>query len=87
MLDNIDYDVFSTEQLAEYSNALNTIADSLTVVNGKIYANGEAVESVAKLQELSVQASIEATKQELINKRTELEAAKAVVDAKIAELE
>lgn len=87
IFDDINFDVFDDKQLLQYANALDTIADSLTVVNGQIYANGEAVESIAQLEEQAVQASIEATRQELINKQLELEASKSIIDAQVATLE
>ncbi len=87
MFDDIDFSAFDTNQLAEYSNALDTIAGSLEVVNGQIYANGEAVESIADLEEMAIQASIEATRQELTNKKLELEGSKAIIDAQAATLE
>ena len=73
-LDKVDLSTLSDAQLSEYAQGLDTIGNSLTVVNGKITANGKAVEAVAKLQSMAVQASIDATKQELQNKKIELEA-------------
>ena len=86
-LDEVDLSTLSDEQLVAYAQGLDTIENSLTVVNGKITANGKAVEAVAKLQSMAVQASIDATKQELQNKKIELEAQKAIVDATVATLE
>ncbi len=87
LFDDIDFDVFDDTQLLQYAAALDQIADSLTVVNGNIYANGEAVESIAQLEEMALQASIQATRQELVNKQLELEASKSIIDAQIATLE
>jgi hypothetical protein len=87
IFDKIDYSAFDSSQLAQYSAALDVIADSLTVVEGKIYANGEAVNTVADLEKLAIQAQIQATRQELINKQLELEASRDIIDAQIATLE
>lgn len=86
-LDKVDLSQLSDTQLADYANGLNTIAGSLDVVNGKIKMSGNAMQTLAKLQSDAVQASINATKQELTNKKIELEANKAIVDAEIAALE
>lgn len=86
-LDSIDFSNFNIEQLDQYSNALDNIAESLKVVDGQIYANGEAIQTVAQLEEAAMQASIQSTKVELINKQLELEASKAIIDAQIATLE
>ena len=87
MFDDINFDAFDTSQLLEYAGALDNIAGSLEVVNGQIYANGEAVNTIAQLEEAAIQASIEATRQELINKQLELEASKSIIDAQVATLE
>ena len=87
IFDKIDYSAFDSSQLAQYSAALDVIADSLTVVEGKIYANGKAVNTVADLEKLAIQAQIQATRQELINKQLELEASRDIIDAQIATLE
>lgn len=87
MFDDIDLSAFDDTQLLQYANALDTIAGSLEVVDGQIYANGEAIKSIAELEEMAIQASIEATRQELLNKQLELEASKSIIDAQIATLE
>ena len=87
MFDNIDFEGLDAAQINQYVSALNTVADNLVVINGQLYANGSAIEHIAELERAAIQASIEATKVELINKQIELEASKAVVDAEIATLE
>ena len=87
MFDDVNFDAFDDSQLLQYAGALDTIAGSLKVVNGQIYANGEAVETIAGLEEKALQASIQSTKQELINKQLELEAKKSIIDAEVATLE
>ena len=86
-LDKVDLSQLSDEDLGAYADGLNTVAANLEVVNGKITTNGKAMETLAELQSKAVQASINATKQELTNKKIELEANKAIVDAEIAALE
>lgn len=86
-LDKIDFSNFNTEQLDSYAASLDTIAGSLKVVDGQIYANADALENIASIEEAAMQASIQSAKVELINKRLELEASKAVIDAQVATLE
>lgn len=86
-LDHIDFGNFNADQLDQYATALDNIAGSLKVVDGQIYANGEALQTVAQLEEAAMQASIQSAKVELINKQLELEASKAIIDAQIATLE
>ena len=87
LFDNIDYSAMNPEQIKAYGQALDLVANNLTVVNGQIYANGEAIRSIEQLEELAIQASVEQTRQELINKRTELEANQQVLEAEIKTLE
>lgn len=86
LLDDVDTTAFDTKQVEKYSNAVQKVADSLYVENGMLYANADAIENIAQLEESLADIQIEATKQELINKRTELETAKAVIDAQIAQI-
>ena len=86
-LDKIDFSNFNAEQLDSYAASLDTIAGSLKVVDGQIYANADALENIASIEEAAMQASIQSAKVELINKRLELEASKAVIDAQVATLE
>ena len=87
MFDNIDFEGLDAAQINQYASSLNMVAGNLKVINGQLYANGDAIESIAELERAAIQASIEATKVELINKQIELEASKAVIDAEIATLE
>ena len=86
-LDKIDFSNFNAEQLDSYAASLDTIAGSLKVVDGQIYANADALENIASIEEAAMQASIQSAKVELINKRLELEASKAVMDAQVATLQ
>ncbi len=87
MLDKINYENFDDAQLNQYAESLNTIAGSLTVVNGQIYANGEAIKNIADLEQAAMEAGIKTTRQELINKKLELEAGRAIVQAQIKTIE
>lgn len=87
LFDNIDFSHMSDETIAAYGNALEAISENLTVVNGKIYANAEAIQTIGQVERMIAEESIEATRQELRNKQIELEAQQAVIDAEIATLE
>ena len=87
LLDDVNLEAFSTEQVEAYAAAVQKVSENLYVENGMLYANAEAISNIADLEEYLATAQIEATKQELINKRTELETAKAVIDAQIAQIE
>ena len=87
MLDDIDFSAMNADQISQYADALDVVAANLKVVDGQIYANGEALESIASLEEAAIQASIQKTKVELMNKQIELEASKSIIDAQIATLE
>lgn len=87
ILDDIDFSAMDADQISQYADALDTVAANLKVVDGQIYANGEALESIADLEEAAIQASIQKTKVELMNKQIELEASKSIIDAQIATLE
>lgn len=86
LLDDVDLEAFNTEQIESYAAAVQKVSENLYVQNGMLYANADAVSTIADLEEQLATIQIEATKQELINKRTELETAKAVIDAQIAQI-
>jgi hypothetical protein len=86
LLDDVDLESFDTEQIEAYAAAVQKVSENLYVQNGMLYANADAVSTIADLEEQLATIQIEATKQELINKRTELETAKAVIDAQIAQI-
>jgi TP901 family phage tail tape measure protein len=86
LLDEVDLEAFNTEQVEAYADAIQKVSENLYVENGMLYANADAISSVADLEESLADIQLEATKQQLINKRTELETAKAVIDAQIAQI-
>lgn len=86
LLDDVDLSAFDTSQINQYADAVQKVSENLYVQNGMLYANADAVGTIADLEEQLATIQIEATKQELINKKTELETAKAVIDAQIAQI-
>lgn len=87
LFDKIDFDSLDASQIDQYSNALNSMAGNLEVVNGKIYTSKDAIATVTDMERQAIEVSIEATRQELLNKQMEIEAQKAIIDAQIATLE
>lgn len=76
-----------SDKALKYANALNTIADNLTVVNGVIHANATAMEIISQIEEELIADSREAIRIELENKKAEYELTKQQIDAQIATLE
>ena len=87
ILDDIDFSAFSTDQLDDYAQALDGITESLKVENGMIYMNGKALEDLAELEQALAVAEIQRERTTLNNKKLELEANKAIIDAQIATLQ
>lgn len=87
MLDDIDFSAFSTDQLNDYSAALDEITDSLKIENGQLYMNGKAVENLAQLEQALAEQEIQRERTVLMNKKYELEANKAIIDAQVATLQ
>ena len=75
------------DKALKYANALNTIANNLTVVNGVIQANATAMELISQIEEELIEDSREAIRIELENKKTEYELTQQQIDAQIATLE
>lgn len=84
LFDDIDTQLFSPDQLEQYANALNTIADNLVLVNGELQLNEVALESLGTLEETLAEAQIEGVKNKLLAKKAELEAQKSMVEADLA---
>ena len=87
LLDNINYDAMNPEQAKAYGDALDKIGDSMTYVNGTIYLTKEGLETLADIEETLIQNSIESMKLELIAKKNELEAQRAIIRAEKATIE
>lgn len=81
LFDDIDTDMLNTSDLESYANALNTIADNLVLVNGELQLNQKAMKTVGKLEETLADAQIDGVKNQLLAKKAQLEAQKAVVQA------
>lgn len=86
VLDNIDVTEMSVEQLERYTQALDDINNSMYIENGLLKLNGDALQNIGNVEEEVAAIQKEAMRQQLINKRDELQAEKAVVDAEIASL-
>lgn len=84
LFDDIDTQLFSTDQLDQYGNALQTIADNLVLVDGELQLNEQALMAVGNLEETLADAQIEAVKTKLLAKQAEMEAQKSMVEADLA---
>lgn len=81
LFDDIDTSMLSTSDLESYADALNTIADNLVLVNGELQLNQKATKTIGKLEETLADAQIDGVKNQLLAKKAQLEAQKAVVQA------
>ena len=84
LFDDIDTQLFSPDQLEQYADALNTIADNLVLVDGELQVNAAALEAIGTLEETLADAQVDGVKNKLIAKKAELEAQKSMVEADLA---
>lgn len=68
----------------QYIDALKNLDLAFAQNNGMIDMNGEALESLQQIQEIQTKAKIESMRNELIAKRTQVEAEIGYIDAQIA---
>lgn len=87
IFDDIDFSAFDSSQLQDYTNALNTLAGGLTVVNGKLYANADATKTIADLEGMAAEAQLQKTRNELESAKATLEVKNDVIAAEIATID